>query len=129
MSRMGVSGIIYSSITSGGYYTEPMLMSGASVTAFTKYEYRCAKCNKLVYSSGTRRRPYIVITYCGKSNFYKYYCAKCIDYDPDKGLETRKDWILESVDFVPGTPLGIIADYLQDQGRTKDAEYLRSLDK
>ena len=40
-------------------------------------------------------------------------------------FETREDWIRGSVPFAPDVPLGIVADWLVENGREEDEQWLR----
>ena len=57
-----------------------------------------------------------------------HHCWDCAGYDPKKGGFgwQREEWIRSTYAFAKDTPAGIIADYLEDHGRTEDAKYLRN---
>lgn len=79
----------------------------------------CALCNISLWDNQVR------VT--GLSGLVIDFCHKCAGYDPKKGGFgwQREEWIRSTYAFSKDTPAGIIADYLEDHGRTKDAEYLR----
>ncbi len=57
---------------------------------------------------------------------YEHYCFECAGFVPGEGFVARERWIKESVPlFCSGMPAIILADYLEDQGRDRDAEWLR----
>lgn len=54
------------------------------------------------------------------------YCMECAGYlFQERRFETREDWIRDGLDFLPETPCLVIADFLEDAGRNKDADWLR----
>lgn len=57
-----------------------------------------------------------------------YHCWDCAGYDPNKGGFgwQREEWIRETFGFDKNTPTGVIADYLEERGKTSDGEYLRN---
>ena len=55
-----------------------------------------------------------------------YYCWQCFGLDGPTKLTNREDWLRESAPFVSGAPCYILADWYEEQGRYKDAEWLRT---
>lgn len=116
LSSFGSSAILSGSIASGyisGYIS--VISSSASSLNLS-----CKRCRQPVsiYSGNT-------VT----ATWGDYYCYACAGYSIESGFQQKEDWIRDSV---PGDyaklPAPILADYLEENGRRKDADYLRSLD-
>lgn len=56
------------------------------------------------------------------------YCFRCAGYTSGKGFERREDWIKESLPpWLLDAEVYAAADWLEEQGRTKDAAHMRGL--
>lgn len=86
------------------------------------YRRDCDRCGNLL---GERYISVITFSDMGRT---ESFCGLCAGYSHDKGGFgwQREEWIRKTYAFPKDTPAGIIADYLEDHGRTEDAEYLRS---
>lgn len=52
-------------------------------------------------------------------------CLNCAGFRYDRDMPPREQWIRESVPLLPGTPPLVLADWLSENGRGADEEYLR----
>lgn len=53
-------------------------------------------------------------------------CAKCAGYNLETGaFYSRRDAIRESIPQFSGAPMGIVCDFLRDNNRVLDADYLK----
>lgn len=77
----------------------------------------CFRCKKVLTTG-----PKVTVNHTG---CMREYCLDCAGYAKPNGFETREDWIRETVPLQSGTPSQIVADWLLDQGREKDANYMR----
>lgn len=54
-------------------------------------------------------------------------CLTCANYSVSLGrMETRYDWIKSGVPLADDVPDSILADWLEEQGRQADADYVRN---
>lgn len=123
-SWSSATGTSYSGSSYSGFGEVTWLSSGtvesgysSGINSYTK----CSVCNCILPS-----KPYIYnVVLNDKSVVYCYGCARF--NKASGGFVGFLDGILASVPFQKGTPLGIIADYLEDNGRTEAVNYLRKL--
>lgn len=87
----------------------------------------CAGCGKRC--AAVPFFPPRLIVVHGVSAEQSEWCMECAGFDLEKNrFTTREDWIRETVpDYLQKAPAGIIADWLQDQSRYKDSDYMRGL--
>lgn len=58
----------------------------------------------------------------------RYFCYECAGYKREEfRFETREDWIRDTLPFSQDTPAEILSDWLEEQGRLKDAQYMRGI--
>lgn len=81
----------------------------------------CYMCkSKLLFGGGT-------IHAHGMSGFYGGYCFSCANFNWQEDFNGRDKWIKESVpSHVSGYPNYALADWLEENGRKADADYLRT---
>ncbi len=70
----------------------------------------------------------------GVSGLYMRFCWQCAGFTYKhpvlgNGFHQRYDWIMDSIPLTQDTPLPIIADWLEENQRTKDSEYIRKCDE
>jgi len=97
------------------------LRSGSFADSTAAY---CDSCGKLMEDDTGRK----CVTISEGTSFPRIdVCLACANYRTDLGrFETREDWIKESLDLVPETPVFAVIDLLIDLGRNKDAEWMRT---
>lgn len=109
----GLSGSVPSGMLVGTHYVP------SGIVSFDPK--KCFQCGKSMW--GGSGEDHVRIRIGGTK---QRICLACIGYRNDlKKCENRGDWIRESVPLPEGTPDYAIADYLEEWGRTKDAEYIR----
>jgi hypothetical protein len=59
--------------------------------------------------------------------FVGYYCWDCAGYRSGGFGQNILPWVLAGTPLLPDTPYGIVADWLEERGRTHEATYLRNL--
>lgn len=104
-------GVELSGLPEGAYYTPTVEASGLDSI--------CFRCGAPVWQGS--------VTVMGCSGLYMQCCHACAGFDYQKGgFHNRGDWIRESVpSWATGLSDYALADYLEEQGRIKDAVYLR----
>lgn len=97
----------------GAYYSPTVIASSIGPDKL------CFRCGTPVWQA--------VVTVMGCSGLYVQMCHSCAGFDYQKGgFHNRGDWIRESVpNWARGLSDYALADYLEEQGRITDAEYLR----
>lgn len=120
-------------LLSGSVFLQPFqIASGAILSgsaffgsaSYTPIKHKCVECSVEI----DQQIDYNVRTFYKGS--YIWYCFECLGLDNnDKKVPIKKDWILDSVPFNRDAPLYMIADWLEEQGRDKDAGYIRKLMK
>ena len=90
----------------------------------------CYRCKKLLVFVSGPYLPYIRVAHLGGSYSGLQspldYCHECASFSPQGGFETREDWIREVAPFTSETPCYVLADWCEEQGRSKDAQWLRT---
>jgi len=100
------------------------LTSGDIAGPGVSYQFpQCVRC-KLIWAAAN------CVAVHGISGLQEWWCWRCAGYKYEqggavRGFETREDWIRESAPFVSGANPFMVADWCEEQGRQKDAEYLR----
>lgn len=90
-------------------------LSGAIFSGQIYFSFHCDQCRERISSHGA-------IYYAGK-----HYCYSCAGFDPEKQrFHNFREGLLVDTPFVSGTPYGIVADWLDEQGRSEAANYLRN---
>lgn len=122
--------------TSYPVMSDTRLLSGAAVisgvpnmTAYTgmvrsglAWRLTCWRCNADLWDNS--------VTVTGISGLMMMFCHSCAGYNYQSGGFSwqREAWIRESVPQCDaGMPAEILADWLEEQGRLGDANYLRKL--
>ena len=85
-----------------------------------RYCCKCGRCMGSYYVTGDG------IQVTGVCGFIETWCWQCAGYRyQGGGFETREDWLREGSPFASDTPCWLMADWYEEQGRCKDAEWLR----
>ena len=85
-------------------------------------QYRCSVCGASNYYYNT-----ITVPRSGSIYTLKHYCLSCAGYETDKGFTRPFDFIMESTPLISGTPLEIVADWLEENRRPLASEWIRNL--
>jgi hypothetical protein len=102
-------------------------LASGSVT-YTPQKIVCHQCKKHIAVEGAFIPLNLAVSTVSTTGPYHSarYCVDCAGFNPESKLfETREDWIRDTVPFDRDTPACIIADYLYEQSRYKDSEYMR----
>lgn len=109
-----------------GLVVSPLIFSSGAIicgsVSMGGYFGTCASCNKQLSAQTVGDQ----ITVTGMSGLYRVYCWQCANYNSKTGFESREDWIRQNVPQYDGMPCNVLADWCEDQGRLKDAEWLRT---
>ncbi len=114
-------------ILSGGFPAPTIFISGdfaPGEISFPPWQFTCLVCGKNYGHDRSRVQIYRAPDQPFSRFLGSYCCLYCTSWNGEK-FETREDWIRDGLDFLPDAPCGIIADFLDEQGRHKDADWLR----
>jgi hypothetical protein len=134
----GFSGTVQSGAIQSGAIQSGM--GSASILSYSPPLVYCRCCGDGVLSGGRRLSgvPYTAsapflqgIDNTGQmgSGWYvdNTYCHRCVPLTAEKRAYTREDWVREGVPLAADAPAGVVADWLYDNGRDADADWMMGL--
>lgn len=109
-----------------GYIQGGLHLSGVVSALWNYPSPQCELCGKQFPGTPTWGSGHDRITVPDAYGRVTHFCYECANYRPDLGrFENREDWLRETTPFTSGTHPLILADWLEDQGRSADAQWLR----
>ena len=100
-------------------------MAGSPLGSFAPSGVDCSRCGKnMGVSYGFT--PHVTVRRISGNT--PGFCFSCAGYlDDQHRFETREDWIRETAPFAEDAPAYMIADWLEEQSRHKDSQYMRTI--
>lgn len=101
--------------------------SGDIISGQPTWHY-CSLCKKYIGGSGD------MVSVHGISGLYLPCCWECGGFTYQHpvmgdGFHQRYNWIMDSIPLTQDTPLPIIADWLEENHRQKDSDYIKKCDQ